>query len=177
LMTYPPLAIMAGIGAWSLVERFGNRWSPLGRTGVVAAALGAQFLWYLPLVRAVGEEAWSARADVEFARSVARDIPRNSIILTHNPNMFHVWGRSAAQASLAATEPDYARTVLAPRYAGGVFFHWNFWCDVADPVQQAFCTSLLDRFPHTLVREYRERDYRYALYRLDIGAGDHAQSR
>jgi hypothetical protein len=134
----------------------------------MVAALGVQFLWYLPLVRTTGEEAWSARADVEFARSFAENLPRNSIVLTHNPNMFHLWGRSAAQASIAMTEPDYVSHVLLPRYAGGVFFHWNFWCDVADPVQQSFCTGVLARFPHTLLREYRERDYRYALYRLDV---------
>ena len=32
---------------------------------------------------------------------------------------------------------------------------------------QAFCTSLLNRFPHALVREYKERNYRYAIYRLE----------
>jgi hypothetical protein len=81
--------------------------------------------------------------------------------------MFHVWGHSAAQISLAATEPDYVDHVLGPRYAGGVFFHWNFWCNVADPQQQSFCRAALERFPHTLIREYQERNYRYALYRLD----------
>jgi hypothetical protein len=39
---------------------------------------------------------------------------------------------------------------------------------VADPLQRSFCTGLLDKFPHTLVREYHERDYRYALYRLEL---------
>ena len=97
-----------------------------------------------------------------------RALPKNSIVLTQNPNMFHIWGQSAAQASIATTEPGYAMNILAPRYAGGVFFHWNFWCNVADPVQQSFCTQLLAGFPHTLVREYRERDYRYAIYRLDL---------
>jgi hypothetical protein len=78
-----------------------------------------------------------------------------------------VWGYNAAQASLATTEAGYLESMV-PRYAGGVFFHWNFWCNVADPVQQAFCTTLLARFPHTLIQEYRERDYRYAIYRLDV---------
>jgi hypothetical protein len=64
--------------------------------------------------------------------------------------------------------PDYVHRELAPRYAGGVFFHWNFWCEVADPVQQGFCTALLDRFGHTMVRESRERDFRFALYRIDV---------
>jgi hypothetical protein len=168
LMTYPPLAILAGIGLWKLSNAIGSnrrrQWS--GR--IIGGALAVQFLWYLPVVRAVGEEAWGARADVAFARSAAISLPRNSIVLTHNPNMFHVWGQSAAQASLAVNNRGYAKNVLAPRYAGGVFFHWNFWCNVADPVQQAFCTDILNRFSHTLIREHRERDYRFAFYRLDV---------
>ena len=47
-------------------------------------------------------------------------------------------------------------------------FHWNFWCGVADPLQVGFCRTALERFPYTLVRDYRERDFRYALYRLDF---------
>jgi hypothetical protein len=70
--------------------------------------------------------------------------------------------------SLATGDPGYVKNVLATRYAGGVFLHWNFWCNVDDPVQQAFCTSAVNQFPNRLFREYRERDYRYAFYRLSF---------
>ena len=167
LMTYAPLAILAGMGSCRVAELLerGRRLLPVAPRGVILWAVALQFLWYLPFVRTIGEEAWGARADVLFAKAIARDLPRNSIVLTHNPGMFQVWGYSAAQASLAM-EPGYVQNGLAPRYVGGVFFHWNFWCNVADPVQQSFCTGILDRFPHTLIQEYRERDYRYAIYRL-----------
>jgi len=169
LMTYPPLAVLAGIGAFELTEWFERTgWLPVAAKHAALAIIGLQFLWYLPFIRSTGEEAWGARADVEFARVVARDLPRNSFVLTHNPAMFHLWGISAGQASIASSEAGYAANVLAPRYAGGVYFHWNFWCNVADPLQQSFCTGILQRFPHTLVREQRERNYRYALYRLDL---------
>jgi hypothetical protein len=169
LMTYPPLAVLAGIGGLALAEWFEQTgWFPVAAKHAALAIIGFQFLWYLPFIRSTGEEAWGARADVEFARMVARDLPRNSFVLTHNPGMFHLWGISAGQASIASTEAGYAANALAPRYAGGVFFHWNFWCNVADPLQQSFCTDILQRFPHTLVREQRERNYRYALYRLDL---------
>ena len=170
LMTYPPLAIAAGIGSWRVGEVLGRRFHAMRAATVIIAALVAQFLCYLPFVRATGEEAWAARADVAFAHAVVRDLPRNSIVLTHNPNMFHLWGQNASQVSIAVSEQGYAENVLVPRYAGGVFFHWNFWCDVADPTQQAFCRMVLERFPHSLVREYYERDYRYAIYRLDLPA-------
>ena len=167
LMTFPPLAMLAGAGAVAVagaVERMGIK---AGRAeALVAAAIVFQFLAYMPWVRAVGEEAWAARADIAFSERVAARLPRNAIVLTHNPSVFHVMGHNAAQLSLA-TESNYVEEVLMPRYRGGVFLHWNFWCNVSDPVQQEFCTSALGRFPHSLVEEYRERDYRYAFYRLE----------
>ena len=165
LMTYPPLAVLAGIGTfWSCRAARSDRLAAGCRRDTRRWRSSAlQFLWYLPFVRSTGEEAWGARADVEFAKVAAGDLPRNSFVLTHNPGMFHLWGVSAGQASIASSEAGYAANVLVPRYAGGVFFHWNFWCNVADPLQQAFCTDILQRFPHTLVREQRERNYRYAL--------------
>ena len=169
LLTFPPLAILAGIGGAQLLrraERFAI--APARAEAAFLAFLAFQFLWYLPLVRAVGEEAWAARADIAFTHRVIPTLPRNAIVLTHNPSVFHVMGQSAAQLSIAATEPGYVHDVLRSRYSAGVYFHWNFWCNVADKVQQEFCTSALRRFPATLVAEYRERDYRYAFYRLSL---------
>ena len=34
-------------------------------------AMAFLFLWYAPVVRATTEEAWAARADVRFARTLA----------------------------------------------------------------------------------------------------------
>jgi 4-amino-4-deoxy-L-arabinose transferase-like glycosyltransferase len=168
LMTFPPLALLAGAGAAMLA-------GGLHRVGLsvrhaelfVAAALVFQFLGYMPWVRGVGEEAWAARADVAFSERFVARLPPDSVVLTHNPSVFHVMGRNAAQLSLATVNPGYITDVLSRRYRGGVYLHWNFWCNVSDPVQQQFCASALARFPHTLVEEYRERDYRYAFYRLD----------
>jgi hypothetical protein len=133
---------------------------------VLTAILLFQFLWYVPLVRATGEEAWGARADVAFAKEFARSLPPNAIVLTHNPAMFQVWGVNAAQMSLAVTDRAYVTNHLFSRYAGGVFLHWNFWCNVSDPVQVAFCDAVRNEYPHELTAERRERDYRYAMYKL-----------
>ena len=92
---------------------------------------------------------------------------RNSFVLTHNPGMFHVWGVNAGQMSLMVSSPTYVDQ-LSDRFAGGIYLHWNFWCNVADPVQQEFCRLALSRGPSTLVSQYRERDYRYAMYRLGV---------
>jgi hypothetical protein len=169
IMTYPPLALLAGAGAAELL-----RARPIANqrmqhaTAMLVTVLALQFLWYMPLVRAIGEEAWAARADIEFAQRVAVTLPKNSIIMTHNPSVFHVMGINAAQLSFITNETGYVKQVLLPRYAGGVYLHWNFWCNVSDRVQQEFCEAALRRFPNTLVREHRERDYRYGVYKLDI---------
>ena len=100
-MTTPAIAVLAGIGLWQLSERLGGTMPPRRAVAAVGAALVVQFLWYLPFVRSVGEEAWAARADVAFAHAFVPQLPPNAIVLTHNPNMFHLWGQSAAQASIA----------------------------------------------------------------------------
>ena len=79
--------------------------------------------------------------------------------------MFHVWGVSAGQMSLAVTDPTFLDD-LDRRFPGGVYLHWNFWCTVQDPVQREYCTKALTLRSSQVVREYRERDRLYVLYRL-----------
>jgi len=80
--------------------------------------------------------------------------------------MFHLWGVNAGQMSLVATNQRDLR-FLALRYGGGgVYLHWNFWCNVDDPLQRGFCQRALDAAPWEMIREYRERDQVFALYRL-----------
>ncbi len=166
LMSYAPLALLAGRGATWLhasIERLGldrrRAWQ------VVGLLLCVPFLEFLPQVRAVGEEAWGARADVAFAQRVIPELPKNSIVLTHNPAIFHLNGVSAAQMSLAATDPTYAGAQKG-RYAGGIFLHWSSWCNYDDVVQKGFCGETLRLYPGELFREYQERDFTFAFYRL-----------
>jgi len=175
LMTYPPIAVLGGLGA-SRLTHFGARLasalrSPVATRGLVRAALITillfQFLWYAPVVRATTEEAWAARADVRFAQSFAHDMPRNSYVLTHNPSMFHLWGVSAGQMSLVTSNPAYLR-FLALRYSGGLYLHWNFWCNTQDQTQQEICRKSFAIAPVELAREYRERDQHFAFYQMKV---------
>lgn len=167
LLTYPPIAVLGGLGA-ARVATWLARWVPGVRARqALTAGLLFQFLWYAPVVRATTEEAWAARADVRFARAVAAALPPTSYVLTHNPAMFHLWGINAGQMSLATVNPlhiDY----LGLRYPGGVYVHWNYWCNAADPIQQTYCLTALGSAPSTVWREYREREYRFAFYRLSL---------
>jgi hypothetical protein len=156
--------MLAGLGAARLAAWLDERFALSGRR-VVTAAVVFQFLWYAPLVRATTEEAWAARADVRFAETLPAALPWNSYVLTHNPGMFHLWGVNAGQMSLVVNNPGRLQ-YLQQRYAGGVYLHWNFWCNVADPVQQAICRDAVQTAPTELVSEYRERDQRFALYRF-----------
>jgi hypothetical protein len=170
LMSYAPLAVLAGAGAARIAALAEHANPPLKWSGAMMAALLLLLsTLYLPWVRTVGEEAWAARADVAFAKEMVRELPPGAIVLTHNPSMFHVWGTSAAQLSIAAGETDYVSHDLARRYAGGVYLHWNFWCNVADAVQVRFCHDALARVGGDVVREHRERDYRFAFYLVNAG--------
>jgi hypothetical protein len=165
LATYPPLTVLAGLGTARLV-----RWIHGVKPGLPArqgltAALAFQFLWYVPVVRSIADSAWAARADVQFARSFVPDLRGSSYVLTHNPGMFQLWGVNAGQMSLAAANPAHLDDLEA-RYTGGIYLHWNFWCNVQDPIQREFCTKILELRPGEPVREYRERDQQYILYRL-----------
>ena len=168
VMTYPPIAVLGGLGAAQLARRIAR----FGR-GVPAGALAAtiltfQFLWYAPVVRATTEEAWAARADVRFARAFAQELPRNSYVLTHNPGMFHLWGVNAGQMSHVVANPAYL-SLLGRRYTGGIFLHWNFWCNAQDPPQQEVCRKAMAAAPVDIVQEHRERDQRFAFYRMTVG--------
>ncbi len=166
LLSYPPLAVLAGIGISRLARAAAAKIGALRARGIAIAAVVLQFTWYLPWVRSVGEEAWAARADVEFAREVSRQLPPNALVLTHNPGMFHVWGANAAQLSIAVNDARYVADTALQRYSGGVYIHWNFWCNVDDPLQQAFCNRALAAYPASVFHERRTRNYRFAFYRI-----------
>lgn len=165
LMTYPALAVLGGLGAAGVVTWLEKRIPERRVLVAVTAALALQFLWYAPIVRATTEEAWAARADVRFARSFVPEVRGNAYVLTHNPSMFHIWGVNAGQMSSIVTNPRHL-DFLRLRYAHGVYLHWNFWCNVPDPVQQGFCRQAIEANPVEAVREYREREQRYVLYRF-----------
>lgn len=161
LLTYPPLAILAGLGASAAVGWIGRWWWRLA----VPATVVASCVPLVPLVRQTGEDGWQARADVAAARTFAAVVPSGGVVLTHNPSMFLLFGVDAAQLSLAVHDPVYLGA-LTPRAPGGVFFHLNFWCIVNDPVQTRFCTEFQAHVPLELVAERHARAVRYALYRV-----------
>ena len=96
---------------------------------------------------------------------MAAALPDDAVALTHNPNMFLLWGKNAAQASLA-TEHSSSFKRLFYRYKGGIYLHYNFWCNVPDKLQNSFCTNILERYDCTSVMSFKEQNYTYELYKV-----------
>ncbi|MBF0311289.1 MAG: hypothetical protein HQL56_17365, partial [Magnetococcales bacterium] len=166
LVSALPWAVLAGVGGEVVCRQVERRFPGVAGTGLLVGVLGVAHLCFLPGVRAETHEAWAARADHAVAREMAQRLPPRSLVLTHNPTMFQVWGVDAAQAHLLQTDREYVERVLAPGHRGGVYFHFNFWCNVADRQHRQFCADLLEKNAFEKVEERWERDYRYALYRL-----------
>jgi len=166
LVSYIPIALMAGYGAAAVHGYLAKHIKAISPAHVVAGIIIISFLSFVPYVRTVGQEAWAARADHEYAKEMAKALPPDSIILTHNPNMFLVWGKNAGQASLATEQPQYFNN-FSRRYPGGIYFHYNFWCNVSDPLQQSFCKNIIERFNSTPLMTFKERDYTFILYKIE----------
>lgn len=166
LMTYPPLSILAGLGLAGLIRRVDSALPAVPARPAAVGVLLAQSLLYMPVVRATTEEAWAARADVRFAADFAPGLRGDKYVLTHNPAMFHLWGVNAGQMSMLMANPSHLE-FLRFRYRGGVYLHWNFWCNVHDQAQREVCTRALGTAPAVPVQERRERDQWFALYRFE----------
>ncbi len=166
LLSAMPIALLGGLGAAWLADRLegrvrDHRWITM--TPLLVAVY--VFTAYLPLVRSVGREAWEARADHDIVRELIELVPERSMVLTHNPGMLHVMGQSAAQTSHVAYQPSKVDQFFR-EFPGGVYFHFNFWCNVHDPVQNEFCTKVLETYPTQVIEERSAGTNRYVLYRL-----------
>ncbi len=168
LISAAPIAVLAGLGTSWASARI-TQWTTLPPRGVVLL-LGLLVLigWsgFLPLIRAEGQEAVDARFDVSYGRELAKLLPPDSIVLAHNPGMWLLWGKNSAQMSTATLNRAHVDNDFFNRYAGGVYLHWNFWCNVPDPDQNRFCQNILSSYESDLIQEFHARRFRYGLYRL-----------
>ena len=155
-MTYPPIAVLGGLGAARLVELArAARAAGVPDADRDCGALAFQFLWYAPVVRATTEEAWAARADVRFAQSFAAELPAELLRADPQPGHVPALGRQRrADCPLVVRIPLMSVSWPAAIPAASIV-HWNFWCNVQDPVQPEFCRKALALKSFELVRESR----------------------
>ena len=168
LLSYAPLAILSGAGLLSLLKRLTE--NPFRKIGI--GVIVVAFIHFLPQVRAVTAEAWDSRADYKFAKLFMKELPANSIILTHDPCMFLLHGKNAAQLSIAKENRAHLDNDIFASYKGGVYMHWGYWCVMPDPEQHAFGNYVLENYKCTAVKSYSEHGYDYKLYKIERRRSD-----
>jgi len=165
LVSYLPLAILSGFWYNKLLSFFKaqqfDKWH-----FVIVIMLLLNAFQFLPLIKKIGQEASGCRYDVKYAKEFVKLVPRDAIILTHNPNMFLVWGHSAAQMSKLTEHRNYFENVMMPRYKGGMYLHWNYWCNVPNPQQNSFAANITNEFDCKIIRKYKMKNFDYALMKL-----------
>ena len=112
LMSYPPLAVLAGIGMSRLVSR--GRWRD-PRSGAQRQS-GRRARVSVRVVSAVDTggrgRSLGREGRCRVRREVAATLPANALVLTHNPGMFHLWGVNAAQLSHGHDDANYVTETL-----------------------------------------------------------------
>lgn len=169
VLSYAPLAMLAGRGLSQLAQCISSHipgeWFRLS-DGLVLAAVICATIPFMAQVRETGEEGWDARVDRDFAQSVARDLPDGSVVITHNPNMYLLWGRGAAQTYIAMNEPETMKAMF-DRAFGGIYFHYDYWCQSNVVHASSAIEETLRRFHGELWRERICDGRRYAFYKLN----------
>lgn len=165
LVSYVPLAALAGSGAHSVIsfiKKMRPRWKPVP---VMLALFAVSMFNFFPLIRAEGQIAWEARADRAFAAQAAERLSKNAIVLTYNPAMFFLRGKNAAQLSLAIYGIEYVRDYYLQKYAEGVYLYWNFWCNSPMPGSE-YCKQCIDLYEVEEVLSRKVGWEKLALYRI-----------
>jgi hypothetical protein len=163
ILSYVPISIFIGIGTSSVVNFLEHKIKPI--KGILIFLIIFNFTWFLPFIKAEGEEAWAARMDHKYTVEFAGLLPLNSIVFTHNPNIFLLNKKSAIQSSRETYRPYTVERYLEI-FKGGVYVHYNYWSNVDDPRQRGFTENILNRYNYKTIKEYYYRDYKYGLYEI-----------
>ncbi len=174
LLGFMPLAVLAGLGCGYARDRLvfsGLLAGEKGRTKLFSFLLIgiilASFLQFFPLVRRIGQEAWGARYDHQYAEEFSKKIPERSIVLTHNPAMFLLWNRNAIQTYAGINNPEIIGHLMK-KYRGHVYFHYNYWCNAESAPSRKLCRAIKDQYFLEEIACEREQNYEYVLYKMEM---------
>jgi len=169
LLSFMPLAILAGIGGDKIIgtaPNFGSFASPrLPVATLLVLVLLFSWMKFVPLIRLVGQEAWGARYDHDHAREFVKRIPNRSIVLSHVPTMFLLWGQNAIQSYAGINNPDVIRDLMM-RYDGHVYFHQGYWCSTLNDSNRLICEGIRKNYDLVPVATAREQTTEYGLFRM-----------
>ncbi len=174
LLSFMPLAVLAGIGTGKLCDALLRLYECNAAAGDAAARRRIRALvmvvllivWmpFLPFIRQVGQEAWGARHDHDHARAFLKAVPERSIVVTHVPSMFMLWGHSAIQAFAGINNPDIIDHLMN-KYQGHVYFHRSYWC-TAEGSFRNLCGQIEQIYNLQEVVSAEEQHIRYGLYKM-----------
>jgi 4-amino-4-deoxy-L-arabinose transferase-like glycosyltransferase len=165
VLSYAPISIFIGLGLAFVGNRLGRRIKSIKLILVVLVIFSAHP--FLPFARSQSKgESAACRMDHFYAMKFIERLPENSIIFTHNPNMFLINQKSALQTSIETFNPGKVER-LREKFKGGIFVHYNYWSGVAyDDMQRSFTQNILDKYECEILEEYHYNNYKYGLYKL-----------
>jgi 4-amino-4-deoxy-L-arabinose transferase-like glycosyltransferase len=177
LVSFMPLSLCAGLGIEALIRFIGHAASRLRPPefitpgSLAAAAVALLVFWsslgFMPLIRREGQEAWGARYDHLHAQRFMEKIPRRSIVLTHVPTMFLLWGQGAIQTYAGVNNQDLV-TRLIERYDGNVYFHHGYWCNTKSERNVRLCRRISEIYDLEQVASASEQNFQYTLYKISF---------
>jgi hypothetical protein len=173
LMSFMPLTVFAGMGGGFIKNKVNDLFKRCNTglschvSGILIIVVIFASIEFFPLIRQVGQEAWGARYDHKYAREFIDKIPRRSIVLTHNPTMFLLWGQGAIQAYTAIHNQDLVE-YLMDKYNGNVYFHYNYWCNTKSERNIRLCNAIKERYALEEIARAKEQNYEYGLYRMNL---------
>lgn len=166
LISAAPLSVLGGLGIGLVVERLGRIIPSKVAALLVSMVVVGAWIPFIPHIRLIGQEADDARFDVAIAERAAAMVPRGSIVLSHVPTMWFMFGRNSLQTSAATSQPEYVARLVDGGYPSGVFFHRGAWCNYADKTQNRFCETIFDDYELEELASGTLRERVYGVYRM-----------
>jgi len=169
LLTFLPLAILAGTGADEIRRRLESFIPSPRSTCIFLMVFLILFsaVRFFNMVHREGQEAWGARYDHKYAKEFIQNIPKRSIVLSQNPAMFLLWGQNSIQTYSGIEEPELIKQLIG-KYQGHVYFHYNYWCNTKNIRNIRLCDAIKEKYVLTEVATAREQDHKYGLYKISL---------
>jgi len=169
LLTFLPLAVLAGIGADSVRFKLESFIPSPQNTCILLMVFFILFssVRFFSIVHREGQEAWGARYDHKYAKEFIQNIPKRSIVLSQNPAMFLLWGQNSIQTYSGLEQPELIKQLI-DKYQGNVYFHHNYWCNTKSIRNIRLCEAIREKYTLTEVATAHEQDHKYGLYKISI---------
>jgi len=166
MLSLAPVCLLSGRGFERLSTTLDRLVTSTYASALLALLLVVSLASFSSFIHSKGPKSIRARLTVDYAREYARLVPPGSLILTHNPNMFLLWNKNAAQLHFARSRPDFLSEEHRKRYAGGIYFFCGYWCNAPSKNQQKPSEFIRERYQVETVAEEVVESYTFGLYRI-----------